>query len=225
MNKKILWLGAFLMVIGCATQVKTPVKTISTTPITYQINESANVIGVVATGIGAETQKIEVEGNALTKNASAQLNSPFVTAVMNSARNILQSNKRITELNNQLKEQETQIQSLASALSKVQTEINEQRDALQAALNDKAKVEKALKAEQEKYDSQWLAGKSHRLIAWIAGIITGLILIDTLLWFFTQSATLNPLTLVVFAVKGVISLISGFFKPKSVLGGFPINKK
>ncbi len=224
MNKKIVWLGAFLMILGCASQVTTPVKTISTTPIERQMNDSAQGIGVVATGIGAETQKIETEGNALTRNASAQLNSPFVTAVITSARNILQSNKVITDLNNRLKAEEIQIQSLASSLAKVQTAINEQRDALQSALDAKAKADKSLKAEQDKYDSQWLAGKSWRLIGWIAGVITTLIVIDTLLWFFTQSATLNPLTLVVFAVKGIVNLITGFSKPKSILGGLPQKK-
>jgi hypothetical protein len=55
---------------------------------------------------------------------------------------------------------------------------------------------------QNKYEGQWLAGKSHRLLAWITGFIVAFFIIDGLLYIFTNFS-INPFT-VVFQVFGKV---------------------
>ena len=211
--------GVALLLIGCAGTIKTNSPKISTTPITYNINESANAVGVAATSIAAETQIIETSANKIVSTATTQPATPIFSLIIGSAKNILASNSRINILDAKLIAEEKQLQGLATQMTTIQGQIDEQKVALDDAIDAKIKADKALKVETDKYDSQWLAGKSWHFIYWVAGVVTGLLLLDTLLWFLTKSATLNPLTLVVFAFSGLWKLISGLWKPKSILGG------
>ncbi len=92
----------------------------------------------------------------------------------------------------------TSLSGASSAASKASTLVVKQSKDLATAKSDAQEY-------KNKYDKAWIGGKTWKMIYWITGIGFLLIVLDTMLFLFTGSGTLNPLTL-------FINLISRLFK-------------
>ncbi len=213
MKLKTIAVGLLFLVLGCTATVKT-LPVIDLTPTTASIARVATVASNAATSINTETKHIETSATQIIHVAETQPKTPAFTSIISFARNILASNAVITEQSKKIDALKTDFATMQSSLGAIQLQVDQQRKDAQTAIDQKNAATKAAKEAQDLYHDSWFGGRFWRLCYWVAGVITAILVIDTLLFFFTQSASLNPLTLITFAISSVVKLITGLFTKK-----------
>jgi hypothetical protein len=222
-TKSLLALALSAMIFGCGLKISpiAPTPNISTNSQQVAATQAATQVETVAKTVEQKAVEIKTEAAAAAIAPTTMAAKPHLLLISNDADALRVVSASLDHTVASLRQLQADMANTQKQIDQLRADFTTAQKSVATAREAQAEAEKQTAKWKAEYDNSWLGGKSHRLILWIAGVVTTLIIVDTLLWFFTSSATLNPLTLIVFAVKGIITLIGGLFAKKSVLGGLP----